>query len=165
MWPGRFDYLLALVGFTVDLSGIWKFPFLVYTCGGGAFFIPYTLMMALGGLPLFYMECALGQYYKRGPITTWGRICPLFKGIGYTLVLIALYVGLYYNVVIGWCLYYFFASFSLRLPWMHCSNPWNTPNCSAATVVLSKEESQHYHGDEKVPWDHDGTPSSLEYLL
>jgi solute carrier family 6 dopamine transporter-like protein 3 len=26
------------------------------------------------------MELALGQYYRKGAITTWGKICPLFKG-------------------------------------------------------------------------------------
>ena len=48
--------------------------------GGGVFLIPYTLMLILGGIPLFYMELALGQYYRQGAITTWGRVCPLFKG-------------------------------------------------------------------------------------
>lgn len=47
----------------------------------GAFLIPYILMVALAGIPLFYMELALGQYHRKGAITTWGKICPLFKGI------------------------------------------------------------------------------------
>ena len=115
-WTKKSDFLLSLIGFTVDLSSMWRFPYLVYSNGGGAFLIPYTLMLILGGLPLFYMELALGQYNKKGAITCWGQICPLFKGVGYTLVLIALYVDLYYNVIIGWCLYYFFASFALVLP-------------------------------------------------
>lgn len=46
----------------------------------GAFLIPYFLMLVLGGIPLFYMELALGQFNRKGAITCWGRICPLFKG-------------------------------------------------------------------------------------
>lgn len=46
----------------------------------GAFLIPYTLMLLLGGIPLFYMELALGQFNKTGAITCWAAICPLFKG-------------------------------------------------------------------------------------
>lgn len=46
----------------------------------GAFLIPYVLMLSVAGIPLFYMELALGQYNKTGAITCWGRLCPLFKG-------------------------------------------------------------------------------------
>ncbi|CAG2159953.1 unnamed protein product, partial [Oppiella nova] len=58
-------------------------------------------MLAVGGIPLFFMELALGQYHRKGAITCWGRIVPLFKGVGYAVVLIAFYVDFYYNVIIG----------------------------------------------------------------
>jgi len=37
-------------------------------------------MLLVGGIPLFYMELALGQFYQTGAITCWGRLVPLFKG-------------------------------------------------------------------------------------
>ncbi|KAJ8984848.1 hypothetical protein NQ317_013049 [Molorchus minor] len=86
-------------------------------------------MLVIGGIPLFYMELALGQFNRKGAITCWGRLCPLFKGIGYAVVLIAFYVDFYYNVIIAWALRFFFASFTNLLPWTTCDNPWNTPNC------------------------------------
>jgi SNF family Na+-dependent transporter len=46
----------------------------------GAFLIPYTFMMCFLGLPLFYLELALGQYNKSGAITCWKKICPLLSG-------------------------------------------------------------------------------------
>lgn len=46
----------------------------------GAFLIPYTLMAVFGGVPLFYMELALGQFHRTGAIPIWKRICPIFKG-------------------------------------------------------------------------------------
>jgi len=46
----------------------------------GAFLIPYLIFMVFLGLPLFYLELALGQYASVGSITVW-RLCPLFKGI------------------------------------------------------------------------------------
>lgn len=46
----------------------------------GAFLIPYCTMLLVGGIPLFYMELALGQFYQTGAITCWGRLVPLFKG-------------------------------------------------------------------------------------
>lgn len=41
--------------------------------------IPYTLFLFIAGMPLFYMELALGQYNRQGAATVW-RICPVFKG-------------------------------------------------------------------------------------
>ncbi|XP_023560577.1 sodium-dependent dopamine transporter isoform X2 [Octodon degus] len=53
-------------------------------------------------------------------------------GVGFTVILISLYVGFFYNVIIAWALHYLFSSFSVELPWTHCNNTWNSPNCSDA---------------------------------
>ncbi|KAB0794952.1 hypothetical protein PPYR_11791 [Photinus pyralis] len=128
-WGKKVDFLLSVIGFAVDLANVWRFPYLCYKNGGGAFLVPYCIMLIIGGIPLFYMELALGQFHRKGAITCWGRICPLLKGIGYAVVLIAFYVDFYYNVIIAWALRFFFASFTSMLPWTTCDNPWNTPNC------------------------------------
>uniref|UniRef100_A0A182QPG6 Transporter n=1 Tax=Anopheles farauti TaxID=69004 RepID=A0A182QPG6_9DIPT len=128
-WSGKVDFLLSVIGFAVDLANVWRFPYLCYKNGGGAFLVPYGIMLLVGGIPLFYMELALGQFNRKGAITCWGRLVPLFKGIGYAVVLIAFYVDFYYNVIIAWSLRFFFASFTDSLPWTHCSNVWNTVEC------------------------------------
>ncbi|XP_030369046.1 sodium-dependent dopamine transporter [Scaptodrosophila lebanonensis] len=128
-WSGKVDFLLSVIGFAVDLANVWRFPYLCYKNGGGAFLVPYCIMLVVGGIPLFYMELALGQHNRKGAITCWGRLVPLFKGIGYAVVLIAFYVDFYYNVIIAWSLRFFFASFTNVLPWTSCDNAWNTPNC------------------------------------
>uniref|UniRef100_A0A2K5WDF8 Sodium-dependent dopamine transporter n=1 Tax=Macaca fascicularis TaxID=9541 RepID=A0A2K5WDF8_MACFA len=53
-------------------------------------------------------------------------------GVGFTVILISLYVGFFYNVIIAWALHYLFSSFTTELPWIHCNNSWNSPNCSDA---------------------------------
>ncbi|XP_055603109.1 sodium-dependent dopamine transporter [Uranotaenia lowii] len=128
-WSGKVDFLLSVIGFAVDLANVWRFPYLCYKNGGGAFLVPYGVMLIVGGIPLFYMELALGQFNRKGAITCWGRLVPLFKGIGYAVVLIAFYVDFYYNVIIAWSLRFFFASFTSQLPWTLCDNEWNTPLC------------------------------------
>ncbi|XP_076452454.1 sodium-dependent dopamine transporter-like [Babylonia areolata] len=132
-WAKKIDFLLSVVGFAVDLANVWRFPYLCYKNGGGAFLIPYGLMLICGGIPLFYMELALGQFNRSGAITCWANICPLFKGIGWAVVLIAFYTDFFYNVVIAWCLHFFFASFTSDLPWTSCDNHWNTPACYDGT--------------------------------
>ncbi|XP_037567239.1 sodium-dependent dopamine transporter [Dermacentor silvarum] len=129
VWGKKADFLLSVIGFAVDLSNVWRFPYLCYTYGGGAFLVPYLIMLAVGGIPLFFMELALGQYHRKGAITCWGRLVPLFKGVGYTVVMIAFYVDFYYNVIIAWALYYLVASFTTELPWTNCNNSWNTEHC------------------------------------
>nr|WLN44340.1 NTT8 [Sinonovacula rivularis] len=138
-WNKKIDFLLSVIGFAVDLANVWRFPFLCYKNGGGAFLIPYAMMLVFGGVPLFFMELALGQFYRTGPITCWGRICPLFKGIGWAVVLIAFYTDFFYNVVIAWSLHFFFASFTSKLPWDTCDNEWNTPLCSEGLMNPSRK--------------------------
>lgn len=52
-----------------------------------------------------------------------------FTGVGYAICLIDIYMGMYYNTIIGWAVYYLWASFTSELPWTSCSNEWNTPFC------------------------------------
>uniref|UniRef100_A0AAY4F0D6 Transporter n=1 Tax=Denticeps clupeoides TaxID=299321 RepID=A0AAY4F0D6_9TELE len=134
LWGKKIDFLLSVIGFAVDLANVWRFPYLCYKNGGGAFLIPYGLFLFIAGMPLFYMELALGQYNREGAATVW-KICPMFKGVGYTVILIALYVGFYYNVIIAWSLYYLFSSFTRELPWQNCGNKWNSENCTDPNLI------------------------------
>ncbi|XP_023600155.1 sodium-dependent noradrenaline transporter, partial [Myotis lucifugus] len=141
-WGKKIDFLLSVVGFAVDLANVWRFPYLCYKNGGGAFLIPYTLFLIIAGMPLFYMELALGQFNREGAATVW-KICPFFKGVGYAVILIALYVGFYYNVIIAWSLYYLFSSFTFHLPWTDCGHPWNSPNCTDPKLLNASMLGNH----------------------
>ncbi|XP_040179608.1 sodium- and chloride-dependent neutral and basic amino acid transporter B(0+)-like isoform X2 [Rana temporaria] len=126
-WSSKTDYLLSLVGYAVGLGNVWRFPYLAYKHGGGAFLIPYVIMLALAGLPLLFLECSLGQFASLGPIEIW-RIAPLFQGVGYTMVIISTLVSIYYNVIIAYSLFYLFSSFRSYLPWGDCYE-WADSRC------------------------------------
>ncbi|XP_030831792.1 sodium-dependent noradrenaline transporter-like isoform X2 [Strongylocentrotus purpuratus] len=138
-WGTKVDFLLSVIGFSVDLANVWRFPYLVYRNGGGAFLIPYVLFLLIGGIPMLYMELALGQYNRGGAISVW-KICPIFQGVGWAVLVIAWYVGFSYNVVISWSFYYLFASFTGELPWRYCDKEWNTPLCFDDTMNASYVE-------------------------
>uniref|UniRef100_A0A182K469 Transporter n=1 Tax=Anopheles christyi TaxID=43041 RepID=A0A182K469_9DIPT len=80
-WSQKAEFLLAVIGFAVDLGNVWRFPYICYQNGGGAFLIPYCIMLLFGGLPLFYMELALGQFHRCGCLSIWKRICPALKDL------------------------------------------------------------------------------------
>ncbi|XP_058148632.1 sodium-dependent dopamine transporter [Dasypus novemcinctus] len=96
--------------------------------------------MVIAGTPLFYMELALGSFNREGAAGVW-KICPILKGVGFTVILISLYVGFFYNVIIAWALHYLFSSFSAELPWVHCNNSWNSPRCADARGPSTLEGS------------------------
>jgi len=131
-WGSKLEFLLSCLSFAVGLGNVWRFPYLCYKNGGGAFLIPYFTNLVFTGLPLFFFELSLGQYARSSPIALWSVI-PLFQGIGYSMLLIVIGIGLYYNVIIAWIIYYLIEVFislpSGKLPWTTCGNSWNTDNC------------------------------------
>ncbi|XP_037096338.1 sodium-dependent neutral amino acid transporter SLC6A17 [Syngnathus acus] len=119
-WNNKMEYILAQVGFSVGLGNVWRFPYLCQKNGGGAYLIPYFILLILIGIPLFFLELAVGQRIRRGSIGVWNYVYPLLGGIGVSSLMVCGFVGLYYNVIIGWSIFYFFQSFQYPLPWAEC---------------------------------------------
>ncbi|XP_078336165.1 sodium- and chloride-dependent creatine transporter 1-like [Crassostrea virginica] len=130
-WTGQLDFLLACIGYAVGLGNVWRFPYLCYKNGGGAFLIPYFLMLICGALPIMLLEIGLGQYMSKGGLKSW-VICPLFQGIGIATLLIDAISSTYYIVILSWGLYYLYVSLSGALTWGTCDNSWNTYRCASS---------------------------------
>ncbi|XP_058511991.1 sodium- and chloride-dependent GABA transporter 2 isoform X3 [Ochotona princeps] len=128
-WNNKMEFVLSVVGEIVGLGNVWRFPYLCYKNGGGAFFIPYLIFLFTCGIPVFLLETALGQYTSQGGITAWRKICPIFEGIGYASQMIVILLNIYYIIVLAWALFYLFSSFTVDLPWGSCHHEWNTEHC------------------------------------
>uniref|UniRef100_A0A8W8MSH7 Transporter n=1 Tax=Magallana gigas TaxID=29159 RepID=A0A8W8MSH7_MAGGI len=120
---------MSLLGYSVGLGTVWRFPYLAYSNGGGTFVFTFVLMFFLLGLPVMFLELALGQYSGLGQSVMFDRLCPLFHGIDYGMISVSGIVSLYYTVIIAWCIMYFFASITGELPWTKCDTEWATENC------------------------------------
>ena len=81
-WTGRFEFLLAIVGYTVGIGSIWRFPMICAKNGGGAFLNPFAFFLIVCGGPLYYMEVCLGQFSGKSAAVAF-ELCPLFKGMVY----------------------------------------------------------------------------------
>jgi len=156
-WDSPIEFILSCLSFAVGLGNIWRFPYLCYKNGGGAFLIPYFISLFCMGLPIFLFEMGAGQFSSQGPIRVWS-MCPLFEGIGFGMMMLSGYIAIYYNVIISWAFFYFFSSFSWTLPWSSCDNAWNSEYCredhdldtdletdSVLTSNLSKSPSDEFY--------------------
>ncbi|XP_043120777.1 sodium- and chloride-dependent GABA transporter 2-like isoform X1 [Puntigrus tetrazona] len=152
-WGSKAEFLLAIAGNVVGLGNVWRFPYLCYRNGGGAFLIPYLVFVVTCGVPLFLLETAMGQYTQEGPITCWHRLCPLAEGIGYAGQLILLY-NCMYSIILAWALFYLIFSFNSQLPWASCDNTWNTDDCvNLAEQNLTLNQTKLIHS----------TPAATEF--
>ncbi|XP_069111135.1 sodium- and chloride-dependent creatine transporter 1-like [Argopecten irradians] len=133
-WAKKLDFLLACVGTAVGLGNLWRFPYLCYKNGGGAFLVPFLTFVVLGGVPLFILELGLGQYMSLSGFEAW-KICPLFQGIGLANLITIVLTNIYYVMVLAWAGYYFVLSLTAVLPWSNCNNDWNTKSCVALNKV------------------------------
>jgi solute carrier family 6 amino acid/orphan transporter-like 15/16/17/18/20 len=79
-WDSKLTFLLATVGYAVGLGNVWRFPYLAQKNGGGAFLIPYFVMLAVEGIPIFYLELAIGQRLRKGAIGVWNQVSPFLSG-------------------------------------------------------------------------------------
>ncbi|XP_033764043.1 sodium- and chloride-dependent glycine transporter 1-like [Pecten maximus] len=128
VWARKTEYILSLIGFSVGLGVVWRFPYLCMRNGGGAFLVPFFIFMLICGFPLYFMELSLGQFSGKSPLVLW-CICPLFQGLGFCMVTISFIITWYYGLVVAWVLCYLFYSFFPTLPWASCDNSWNSENC------------------------------------
>jgi len=113
-WKSRTGFILAAIGSAVGLGNIWRFSYLCYENGGGAFLIPYFIALLLVGIPLMILEFGLGHREKGSAPLSFFKISPKWEWLGWWAVMFVMFgIVLYYAVVISWCLNYLFYSFNL----------------------------------------------------
>ncbi|KAI8033027.1 hypothetical protein M5D96_014219, partial [Drosophila gunungcola] len=153
------EFLFSCIAFSVGLGNVWRFSFIALEIGGGAFLIPYVILLLLGR-PVYYLEVIIGQYSGRGCIKAFDMVAimkdRLAQGAQAKLLIF------YYACVMALTIRYLVASFSEVLPWTYCLVEWGS-SCMATgdtndtsigrTKVLREPETLEDNGLGTPSWD------------
>ncbi|WP_448852194.1 sodium-dependent transporter [Corynebacterium sp. 335C] len=106
VFSSRTAFLFAAIGSAVGLGNIWRFPYVAYESGGGAFLIPYLVALLTAGIPLLFLDYALGHRFRGSAPKTFRRIKSWAEPVGWIQVGVAFFITVYYSVIIAWAAIY-----------------------------------------------------------
>ena len=111
-WGSRVGLILAMAGNAVGLGNFLRFPVQAIQNGGGAFIIPYLVCFLLMGLPLLYVEWAMGRFGGKSKNHSTPFILDsmdkrkMWKYIGVFGIFTNIAVAAYYCYLESWTLSY-----------------------------------------------------------
>ncbi len=114
-WGSRLGFILAAVGSAIGLGNIWRFPYMAYENGGGAFLVPYLFAMLTAGIPFMILEFTLGHRFRGSAPKAFASISRRWEWLGWAQVMVAAVIAVYYVAVIGWTISY--TGFALTGAW------------------------------------------------
>lgn len=113
-WGTRAGFILAAVGSAVGLGNIWRFPYVAYENGGGAFFIPYLFALLTAGIPILIMEFTIGHKYRgSAPLSFFRMNGKGAEWLGWWGIFVSFVISTYYAVIIAWAMKYTIYSFNM----------------------------------------------------
>lgn len=109
-WGNDREFLLTCIAMSVGLGNVWRFPFTAYENGGGAFLIPYIIVLLIVGKPLYLLEMILGQFSNRSAVKVWD-IAPAFRGAApvfdtFICQFLIIFIITFFNFIILYFLFY-----------------------------------------------------------
>ncbi|MDR0913181.1 MAG: sodium-dependent transporter [Methanobrevibacter sp.] len=110
-WASNLSFLLAMIGSAVGLGNIWRYPYVLYSNGGGTFYIPYLVAILVMGIPFLLLEYGVGFHFKSSITKTFYQIKPKLEYIGWFVPIIVFMILIYYVCIVGWDGIYFILSF------------------------------------------------------
>ncbi|MDK2799595.1 MAG: neurotransmitter:Na+ symporter, family [Clostridiales bacterium] len=111
-WGTKLGFILAAVGSAVGLGNIWRYPYVAYENGGGAFLIPYFFALFTAGIPLMILEYSIGHKFRGSTPMALARANKKWEWLGWWPSINSIIILMYYSMILGWALNYFFLAFS-----------------------------------------------------
>ena len=132
-WGSNMSFILAMIGSAVGLGNIWRYPYVLYSNGGGAFYIPYIVAILLMGIPFLILEYGVGYNFKSSFAKAVKTINSKWEYLGWLLPVAVFMIMIYYSAILGWDGIYIFLSFF---------KGWGAdPNAYFTTSLLQSSDS------------------------
>ncbi len=110
-WNSQLAFIMAMIGSAIGLGNIWRYPYVLYSNGGGAFLLPYFISIVCMAVPYLFLEYAAGYNFKTSLPNMFRRVQSKFEVVGWFISLAPFLILTYYIVIIAWDFIYFFLSF------------------------------------------------------
>ncbi len=132
-WGSNLSFILAMIGSAVGLGNIWRYPYVLYSNGGGAFYIPYIVAILLMGIPFLILEYGVGYNFKSSFPKAIRKIHSNWEFLGWLLPVAVFMIMIYYSAILGWDGIYMILSFT---------KGWGAnPDAFFATTLLHSSDS------------------------
>ena len=132
-FTGKIGFVLAAAGSAVGLGNIWRYPYVLYSNGGGAFYIPYIVAILLMGIPFLILEYGVGYNFKSSFPKAIRKISSKWEYLGWLLPVAVFMIMIYYSAILGWDGIYMILSFT---------KGWGAnPDTFFATTLLQSSDS------------------------
>ncbi|WP_296890177.1 sodium-dependent transporter [uncultured Methanobrevibacter sp.] len=110
-WGSPLSFVFAMIGSAVGLGNIWRYPYVLYSSGGGAFFIPYIIAILVMGIPVLIMEYGIGLKFRSSFTKAITKIDSRWQFLGWLIPVSLLMIMIYYSSILGIDFIYVFLSF------------------------------------------------------
>lgn len=110
-WGSNLSFIMAMIGSAVGLGNIWRYPYVLYANGGGAFYIPYILAILIMGIPFLILEYGVGYNFKSSFPKAMKQLGSRWEYFGWILPAVVFVLMIYYSTILGWDGIYVFLSF------------------------------------------------------
>lgn len=116
-WKRESGYIWSMIGSAVGFANIIAFSARTYLYGGGAFLIPFVVALFFLGIPMLFLEGAIGHAYQAPLVTAYGRVVGrIGKFFGWLAVLACCTIGSFYTVLTGYAVAYIYFTAADKIP-------------------------------------------------
>lgn len=112
-WNSRTAFVLAAIGSAIGLGNIWRFPYITYKNGGGAFLVAYFVCLFLAGIPLLMLEFSIGHKFHQAAPGSFRKISPKLEWFGWFAAGVGFIIVTYYAIIMAWSMNYTYEAATL----------------------------------------------------
>ena len=105
-WDSRTAFVLASIGSAIGLGNVWRFPYVCYANGGGAFLLAYLVALFIAGIPLLILEFGLGHKMNGSAPQSFFKVKKSYEWMGWMAILVGFFIVCYYAIIMSYCFNY-----------------------------------------------------------